>query len=95
MKPPFGNVGRNFFRLVRKNQNSHCFNSPISQVTHKQPTIQTKVSERMAVADKCINELVDKLVNVCKKNWEITQKTPTSFWEYLTQPQRHVEGTHS
>ena len=28
----------------------------------------------MAAANKCINELVDKLVNVCEKNWEIIRK---------------------
>ena len=32
------------------------------------------MSEHSAVADECIDELVDKLVNVCKKNWEITRK---------------------
>ena len=39
-----------------------------------EPTIQAKVSQHTAVAVKCIGELVEKLVNVCKKNWEVTHK---------------------
>ena len=38
---------------------------------YKEPTIQAKISEHVAVADKCIDELVEKLVNACKKNWEV------------------------
>lgn len=41
---------------------------------YKEPTIQAKISEHKAVADKCIDELVEKLVNVCKKNWEVSHK---------------------
>lgn len=41
---------------------------------YKEPTIQAKISEHIAVADKCIDQLVEKLVNACKKNWEVTHK---------------------